>query len=584
MIKKIGLFLMACFCQTSLLYGQNAVWQIHPQYNKIDVYENFFCVGQKQDSVFFWKMDGTLIHQDAKLEVSALKDGASVVMEAGTSFLRGILTNDGNYYSVQERRYSIDNDYPYFSNGYLCVREGNDYYFLDKTGKVNYGPFPVAYPFSHGFALVKKYRNVEKKKDEYFDYITSTGYEIVLPLKNHSDIDFASSVNDEGYAIVVIGKKVFKYNTKDWGFEQMSTDGTSDKKARVFTQESHPTLMIQDEKYVLTLKQGKMLFDKRMVLKEIHYAGIDPILVDEKTSLPYKYTSHMTRSNAEGGKYGILYYDKEFLPHQFREVTCLTNNLAVVATDEGFGILRVYPNDNLEFILNNNKKIDFLHPTYQTKVMVKMPTYMTAKLGKIEAVYKENICIINNTSRHNIENEEVSAIEYDCELYIPQELPTEEVCKMYHFSMLYDGIRSRTYEICASMWYVMQYVVEITKQDFSVAADVEEIEVEFQLAKSSFVLDSENMNHSIMIAVVNQDNQEIEYTKIRENLYSFKVQMDNKDQQTFNIRVNEEGCPYVNYPHTITVFQTEETDKNKKATTKNVVIKQKKKAPVFIPQ
>lgn len=584
MNKKIGSVLIAYLCQVSFLNAQNAVWQIRPNYNKIDIYEDSFCVGQKQDSVFFWKMDGTLIHQDTKLKVFALQDGASVVMEAGTSFLRGVLTNDGVYYSVLEKQYSIDYDYPYFSNGYLCVKGNDGYYFLDKTGKEKFGPFLVAYPFSHGIALVKKYQNVEKKKDEYFDYITSASNEIVLPKINRSEIDFASSVNDEGYAVVVIGKKVFKYNTNNWEFEQMSTDGTTDKKARVVTQESHPLLQNQDEKYVLTLKQGKMLFDKRMALKETHYIGFDPIFVKEATIVPYEYVSNMTHTNKEGGRYGILYNGNEFLPPQFKEVSCLTNNLAVVATDGGTGILRVYPEDNLEFLLNNNKKIDFLHPTYQTTVMVKMPTYMMARLGKIEAVNKENVCIINNTSRKNIENEEVSAIEYDCELHIPQELPTEEVCKMYHFSMNYDGIRSRTYEICASMWYVMQYVVEITKQDFSVAAEAEEIEVEFQLAKSSFVLDSDNMNHSISIAVVNQDDQEIDYTKIRENLYSFKVQMDNKDQQTFNIRVNEEGCPYVNYPHTIIVSQPEEIGKNKKASTKKVIIKQKKKAPVFIPQ
>lgn len=584
MNKRNRSFLLSCLCLPLFVHAQNAVWQIHPEYNKIEIYENSFCVGQKQDSVFFWKMDGTLIHKDSKLKVSALKNEASVVLEAGTSNVRGVLTNDGKYYNVQEKKYTISNDYPYFSDGYLCVMGNDGYYFLDKTGRQEYGPFPQAYPFSHGIALVKKYQNPEKKKDEYFDYLSSISNETILPQVNRSDIDFASSTNSEGYSIVVMDKKVYKYNTNGGGFEQMSTDGTMDKKSRVITQESHPILLNQDGNFVLTLKQGQMIFDNRMALKEIHYIGRDPIMVKEAITVPYEYTSDMTRTDKEGGLYGILYKEKEFLPHQFKDVYCLTNNLAIVAANKGTGILRVYPEDNLEFQLNNNKKIDFLHPTYQTKVMVKMPAYMKAKLGKIEAVNKDNVCIINNTSRNNIENEEVTAIEYECELQIPQDLPTEEVCKMYHFSMNYDGIRTREYEICASMWYVMQYVVEITKQDFSVAADAEEIEVEFQLAKSSFVLDSDNMNHSISISVVNQDNQEIEYTKIRENLYSFKVQMDNKDQQTFNIRVNEEGCPYVNYPHTVTVSQPVEIGKNKKASTKKVIIKQKKKAPVFIPQ
>lgn len=588
MIKKT-LVLVLLLVGNIFAWSQNAVWQIRPEFDSIDIVENAFCIGHKNDSTFFWRMDGSLIHKGVRMRVATSREGVSVLQETGTSKLLGLVTIEGQYFSLAENDFHIVNDYPYYSDGYLLVKHSEDNFYLDKKGKPVFGPFVSAYPFSHGIALVTQYQNPEKKKNEYFDYISSSKTVRVLPQVNRTDIDFASSVNDEGYAIVVMNKKVFKFDVKGGELEQMSTDGTTNKKSRVTTMDSHPILMSNDGKYSLALKQGQMLFDNFIKLKEIRYDGIDPVFVNEPTKTPFEYSSRMTCTDMDKGMYGILYDGKEFLPHQFKAVHCLTDNLAIVSTSNGTGILRVYPTDGLVFQLNNNKKIGFLHPTYQTKVVVKMPTYMKAKLGKIMAVNSENMCIINNTSRNNIENEEVTAIEYECELHIPHDLPTEEVCNKYHFYLDYDGIRSKTYEICASMWYVMQYVVEITKQDFSVAVDADEIEVEFQLAKSSFVLDSDNMNHSIFISVVNQDNQEIEYSKIRENLYSFKVKMEEKEQQTFNIRVNEEGCPYVNYPHTIIISQIEETGK-KKPTTKKVQIKQKKKlssaaqGPVVIPE
>lgn len=551
---RIIFFLLSVVFSPSL--AQTVIWQEQPLYDNIEFYDGVFYMGSKADSCFIWNMEGKLLHSsNIKLEIAPFHENVCVVQEEGTDNLYGFITAKGAFNKV-EKKYRISDGHPYFHNARLRVQdEAGDCYYLDCEGTNVGGPFVKAYPFSQGYALVTKYKNEEKKKDEYYDYLCANKNEAFLPGLDRKDIGFASSFNDEGYAILVLDKKVMRLNANDGSYTQMYTDDTMNKKSRVFTQVSRPLLEEHDEKYPIYLKQGEMVFDNLMQLEEIRYVEQPAIHIRKDETKPYEYHSYLEPFQGGNNLYGLTLNHEDLLPAQFKSISQLCGYLAIVEfiAPKGpkWGVLKVNPEDKIEFELNDGEEIPFKHATFKTSVKMLMPTYMDNKLAFVESGNSINRCDIKKDTREEIENPQVRGIKYNCTLHLPEVLTSDVACINYSFNFNYDHIKSKEYEICASGWFVMAYKVEVDQAQIEVDSDAEEVEIGLKLSKSGLIPD--NDIHKPFVTVADENEEELYCYEQSVDSYFVRIPILDQDKLTFKVYVNEENCPTVEYPITITV-------------------------------
>lgn len=579
-MKKL-LILIAFMLSVAASDAQIAKWLIKPEYDKMELLENNLFKAASRQKTIFWNIDGEKIVEVDNMTISPFREGLAVMFVKGTNKVAGILQEDGKVIDLQKWGYTIDNDYPYFSCGFLLIKSGNQYYYLNKNGNVVYGPFAKCYPFFENVACVRNYKNVAKNlEDQYWTFVSTTNNEKYVDENvKVEDITFCSSVHN-GKALVALGKNFYFFDYSTLSLDQLYTDSiVKDKKTRVVAERKEMQMAVSDTMITVFAKNAIFKFDKFLRMISHQYKGGQEQLSPIEQPLPPIIKSQFD-SVAENGAYGLEFNGRMLLPPQFENVLFMKDNKAIVVKDDKCGVIVADKNSSLKFRLNNNEQIGFTHQYYITELAASFPSYIKSSTAKIVSRSKD--CVIQTETRSSNENFEGNTLKYNCRLSIPKTLTDTLSTHDYFYALEYDGLTSIDHKVTLPEWYIKYYEVSLSKADFSIAAN-DTIMVEFDLIKTDEAKADEK-NYFKNVELVATNLPEIPtLNKITENHYSFRLAGIEQERVAFSVKITETGCPSIEYPFEMVFVKPEPKAKNKNTTVTIKAVQNRKAKKLYIP-
>lgn len=556
--------IISLFLVVNIGKAQIATWLIHPEYDQIELLDDNLLKGEKDGKIIFWNLEAEKLLEMSDVTLNLFREDLAVLCEKGTNTVSGIVNKRGELIDLSQHKYQIDNDYPYFSCGYLLVRKGNYLYYLDKKGNEIYGPYVEAYPFLDNMACVKYCIDPVKKPHEaYWTYISIVPGETFLTDGSNNikpeNIKFCSSFN-YGYAIVMIDKTFYKFRNDTKTLDQLYTSVPVTKKTRVMSVEKEVDMQRSDSTVTVVARNAVFYFDRFMRLVKYQYVDQpeQSVMITTKDFIPTvkKDQTYMSDFEAFGNtrKYGLNYNGNVLLPPQFDNVDLVKDKIAVVTVDGKKGIITADDDSKIEFRFNNGEHIGFMHQFYTAKVSVSLPPTIKSKTAVV--MTKQFDCEILRETRQEYDNVEGSTLEYNCRLQIPSDLTDTLSFRKYYMTVKYDGLLSVDHEVTAMEWFVKYYDVNLAKSEFT-AAPTDTITVEFNLVKSAMAgVEEANFYKNVEVISPVLSGSPV-LTKLSENSFSFDLTGIEIEKLPFTVRITETGCPSVDYPFELTITKPE---------------------------
>lgn len=578
MNKRILLTVMFVCILTSV-DAQIAKWMVRPTYDHIEMLD---C------GLIKLSMNGKIgLLDDTGKEILPLKYDSITTFKEGHALLFSnsafcaVIDTQGNTINVADKHYTVSEDSPSYSFGYLLVRKGNQHLFLDMEGREAYGPFAEAYPFFDGIARVKSYVNAQKNLiDTYYDYIKAGEGAVILPDTDKGDINFLSSFND-GKAIIVVKKRFYTIDAVSYEMIPLSVDSTLNKKSLVVAVEKKIVPLANEGNYMVAAKNGIFTFDVNMRLARMELLDNEPQNYTFKQEMAKKHSSSFSITG-NNNLFGLDYKGQNILPPQFEKIMSLKDNLAIVKSDNKCGVITIDDKNHIRFKLNNNEHIGFTHQYYETMLAVMLPSYI--KCSSAVVTSKSDDCEIQIETRTENENVEGNTLGYKCRLSIPQDLADTLMAHRYRYALKYDGLTSVDYIVSIPEWYVKYYEVELKNTSLSLNP-TDSVNVEFDLIKTDVARNDEaNYYKDVELVSLNYAGDLI-LNKITENHYSFRLSGIDQERVMFSVKITERGCPSIEYPFEMVFVKPKPREKNKKTTvTISAVRKKQSEKTIFIPE
>ncbi|MCM1076635.1 MAG: WG repeat-containing protein [Bacteroides sp.] len=464
----------------------------------------------------------------------------------------------------------------FFSEGFLTVKKGNHYYYLNTEGNSVAGPFAEVEPYFGGFAAVVCYEDIEKKPNDRYNAYINTNQTLVHIMEygkkkdelKRDDISFLSSFRN-GRAMYVYKRKAY-FLTDSLISTPISSDSLASKKTVIqFDKDSE--LSPIEGGYLLKSKTGYFYFNQFHQLDKIENAGVNLYVYNAPVKEEIKHETDLT-AFGEPGAMGVKYKGDVVLPEQFADVIPLGGQYAAVKTNDKWGIIRLDTLNQFILRLNNNEHIGFNHRYFIAKLAASMPSYL--KCSNATIVSKSDDCEIQIESRHENDNIERNTLTYDCRLAIPQNLSDTLAMQEYTYAIKYNGFTSIDYKVQIPEWYVKYYEVELSNDRFTLTPN-DTISVEFDLVKTDVARNDET-NYFKNVELITNESDAIPLNKITENHYGFRIGGVDREKLSFIVRITEVGCPSIEYPFEM-IFEKPETNSPKKAV--DVIVNPVRKVP-----
>ena len=589
-MKKLLITLSLLVAGGVLASGQVARWRIMPNYDDM-----FMAAGTDlvvTDSLgiqtSLWTQDGVCLARTNN-DIHSFRDGYAVsTKRANTTFL-GYYKLDGTFIPVKEGTYLIAHDYPYLSGQHLLVQDpvSHHFRFINQEGEVDEKVFAKAFPFFNGYATCQYFANPERPKDLVSCLITEEMYPIPFSfggkLIPSGDVEFISSVNDEGVGVVVAKKKVFLFNGEDQSLSVMGpTDNNNGAKeqAKLYSDFAQAFLRDSDTTWVLGAKCGKngyvrIHFDSLMKPESIEY--VDQQKVFEKSVRHPRQLESPLRVSTEGGKYGLVWDGREQLPPQFDDISGCFGDRAMVLLSGKYGLLQLLPDEQFQLSLYRGKDIPFKHQTFETTIRVDLPAFIPAETVSLE-INPATGCEIDRTSGDTKNTQFGNYVQYDCVLRIPNSLPDEETIELeYPSQVLYQGLVSPEVPVKARAWHYKYFVVDIL--------DSETVMDKGTLSFTFNINAERAQGEDIYPTAVSIQADSLTFTleKYSETRYKCRVQNLQAGLNNIVVQVIEQGCPPVSFPFEIFYTKPVARSRNHPEVEEEVVIKKKESRPAKKP-
>lgn len=579
MIRNV--LLMIALTAACVARAQVAKWIIPPRYDAISMAEGTkLIVADSLERKVIFSQKGKRLFETSDL-LYPFKDDAAVAVKKGTATITGFYNQDGKHTPLSGL--SVAHSYPYFSDGFLLVKEGRMFSFVDKGGKERQEKYTNAYPFFNGYASCTTFQNMEKEKDP-FNLLLTKGHERVSFSYNgktfdDDDIEFISSVNDENLGIVVAKRKVYFFYGNDRSlapvFANENEDNTKNQ-AKIDDDISMCLSEESDSTSILKAKCGKtdyvsIRFDKFMRPVTFITANEERIY-KKREKEETKYSSHL-RKTENGQKYGINYVSQEILPPQLDEfLTCFGDN-AFVKLGGKYGMLKVLKDENFKITINKGNAIDFRHQKYETIIRLDLPREISAHNTRIEVDPKSG-CEVDMTSGEKKDTEFGNYIQYNCVLNIPDSLPDEMYDDErneieYPTQVIYDGLNTPVIPYKVKAWHYKYFNVDVNDAETSISQG----NVSF-----TFNINAErNPGEAVYPTSVNiqADTLRFELEKISETRYKCRVFALNEGINNIIVQILEQGCPPASFPFEVYYTKPSAKKKNKPAVKEKVEIRKK---------
>ena len=573
---------------SSLLLGitaslaQVAQWIVPPAYEHVEMPEGAsIAITDSANTYTIWSLSGKRLHTTTD-NVFPLSEGMLVTTSIYDDKISGLFNASGTAIPFEQLR--LGWAYPCYHNGYLLVFDGHYFYYMNTNGEVVSQEYVKAYPFSQGYASVFSYENVRKQKDPYREFITPDLQPITLqldgkPLSRSDDVEFISSVNDEGLAIVVVKRKLYYFNAKTRELTPcyLTPDETNPKNQLKLDGDVQSSTTSKNDSTTMRAKCGR-----EQVVITFDYI-MKPIAVThsqqrhEFLSAPdviHNHSDHMARTpeNNVNGPFGLSWDGKEVLPPQFKEVNLIVDDKAIVCLNGKYGLLQMHPNDRFRFSLNKGDALGFRHKRFETTIRLDVPSYVHSNATTIDMDGVAGI-LVDKISRETKNTEYGNYVQYDCVLDIPEGITDELSPISFTANINYDGLRAVPTPFTANAWHSQYYNVEINEKETTISngtlAFTSDIDPK-RLAGEAVYPYTVTLNTNLHFELVE---------KVSETRYKWKVTGLKEGMNTINVQIQEDGCP----PAEVS-FDVEYVKRSAKSGPDKVVVTKNKPKPQPVQQ
>ncbi len=584
-------------------HSQIAQWLIEPKYDNIRFAEGVdVLITDSLGNQALWSVEGRLLsRQTTQEQIHSFHNGYAVVTDkTDKEHITGFYAANGTFTPLD---YQVANSFLQFSDGFLLVKNTSDnyYLFVSTNGTpVSNRKFVSARPFNRGYASCETYENMQKEKDLYPLLLSSsTMSEVQLRYGNEdfkrNDINFISSINDEGKGIIVHKKRVFLFDAATQSLSPLyaTSNGPHDKKDKqVKVIDEHQVVDFAANNAVIRAMSDKtrqitITLDATYAPQSIQYAD-ELITYQPKAVSPRTISSPLNgqRDEFPNNIYSLYWDTTLVLPSQLDAVGNCFNDKAMIKINGKWGLVKVYPNETFNITINEGKEIPFRHKTQQVPIRLYAPAAVPieqTKLVMIETV-KDSVpsagCRIDYNSARitsSRDSKNPGHIDYQCEVdfpsYLPDEISEDKELNAIDYSaqVIYKGLKSPILPIKAYGW---QYKYITLKTEDESIDQYGNFSCKLNLEKD--IKSANEIEYPLKINI-QSDSLTNSYTKQSEVLYTILVYGLHEGTNTFEVTVSEGDDPTIDTSSEIEVYYEKPSrpSKDKQPIKPKVVVKAK---------
>lgn len=557
-MKKIFISILALL-MTSQAIAQVANWIIHPDYDSI-----YFASGANliiTDSVnekIVWSLDGKRLFKTAD-KLYSFSENFAVTTKQDSEEITGFYSIDGNFTPLENC--FVAHDYPYFFDGYLVVKKNDKYYFSDTKGQLNKHGVVTAFPFHNGFASCRDYKNPEKPKDkDIYNFLIDRDMKkqsFSFDGKDLDDLEFISSVNDQGIGIVVAKHKVYYFKGKK-ELELVPEENDSKKQAKLNNKISECLIALDNSEFVLYMNnEFSCLFDARMVPLEIG-PNMRRVPFETIRTTKEKKTSPLVIVK-KNDLFGFSIDGVEILPPQFEAIYERFGDEAFVKTSGKLGLLHISKDDIFRPTINNGKDIGFRHQTFNTTIRLDMPSCIPSEKTFIESL--DTICVIDQITKEDKNTTRGNYIQYTkCTLLFPNDL-TDEISEIiYPIQIVSDGIKFPIVELKVNAWHYKYFTIHINESEKTVNKGTASFT--FDIIAERF---SDDDVYPFIVNIIVDSTLYSELEPLSSTHYKCTVFDLKEGSNDITIEVLEKGCPPISSPYRLIYKKPSAKNKHKES-------------------
>lgn len=529
--------------------AQMARWIIPPAYSAIHKMSGGdFLLTDSADMTILWSWDGKRLAATSD-QLSSFSEQMAVTIRKGTNGISGFYNTDGHFTSLPDGL-TTALGFPYFSSGYLLVKQGQYYRYVNRQGNVLNGQYVVAYPYSNGYATCYTYRNLEKQKDPYYLLLDAEGREVPLSYNGKTfgdnEVEFISSVNDEGVGFVVAARKLYRLSGKSRTLTPvLARSIETDLRNQARLDRSMATCLVRqnDTTTVLTASCGTsgnvyIWFDNRLIAKSIQ---------TQDGQKHYSKTRHAQRSYAtplrvlrEDGKMGLYWDTTELLPPQLDQVTTCYADIAFVRQDNRYGAIKAYSDGGFNISINDGKPVAFRHRTESAIVTVTMPEGIP--VGEARLIVPRDAGL--DIDPGSVSRSDDGTLRYEGLLYMPESLTDRfyddgsQNETSYPLSVSYDGLLSPVIDVKVKALHEEYHTISVDPKSITVSTDGQ---LQFLFTVTADTVPGEEptpVDVSLQADGLQWNVEQLSDTKYR-GIVNDLYDGDN----TITVKVEEQGCP-----------------------------------------
>lgn len=471
MMKKICLVLLMLL-NIKMCCAQVAQWRLRSHFDTMYVpVGTNVVVTDSMGQASLWSFEGERIFQTEDV-IHTFRDGLSVLTGKDGLEITGFVKATGESVRLQRQRFIVA-DSPQFSNGHLLVRDKADgcFRYIDSMGNVFPRQFIRAYPFTGGYASCMYYENPERKKSLVPCLLSEKMVRVPVTVNNKlitaDDLDFISSVNDEGVALVVAKKKAYLFVVETGIMKLLcaSLEAENPKMQAELAQDIERCLRMEgDDSWSMVLRCGKkygtieVLFDRLMRPTAIVYAD-----GTKKTFKAEEVREVPERSDFRGFRdekgYGLAYSGRAALVPQFEDIVSCFGDYAIVRQNGKYGLLRLFPDEGFRLSIHEDgESVPFSHKFFKTSLTLEFPSFIPTDLVAVEVPANSGYTIDYKTERRwSVKG--INYLQYECRLELPKELLDEDSAEIdYPVRVVYDGLVFPMIFANTSVWFRKSWV------------------------------------------------------------------------------------------------------------------------------
>ena len=571
MRKILSLFLLLIACMD--IQAQMTEWRIYPEYDNIRIADGaplLLCDSLDFSYTVLMTLDGKRLAMTAD-SLHSFNEGYAITTRKGTKEITGFFDKKGHFTGIADP-HVVAYDMPFFSNGFLVAYSTSNYTYniFNTDGKaVTGGLYKKIYPYSNGLAVVERYEDYFKQKDFHYRYLTIDQRPVKLMYNKkefeYKDVQFLTSVTDEGISYAIIKNDLYSYNVKTGELLPVTSnmqDNNPKRQVSLVEQDGGGVTFTYNDTLCVAFRKRKnervyLFLDEKLVPIKIRYAenGVTEekhFAKNEKAVAEYKSDLSIFCDSA-AAKYGILCNGDTVLPAQFKDAKFCIDNLAVVCMKNGkWGMIDYNKEKKFAFSINDNDAVGFRHRYFRTKIRLLLPSSMPS--GKCRFFVDEKSgCNVDWTTRKSADTEGGNKVEYDCKLGIPMDLTDgdpQPIC--YPVKIVFDNIEYPVYNIEVRAWHRKYIDVSIKDSDVNVTKG----DITFKIYLTN-TYDPDNGDIPLKVYVKMKDNESRTLTncasaQINGDQYQCSIDSLKEGENFIFVYVEEEGCPAQITPFIIT--------------------------------